>query len=122
MLEKFSANRQRKKVHQRIRKTLIGTDARPRLSVYRSLNHLYAQLIDDRSGRTLVSASTLEKEEKKSTRRGGNIAAAKAVGKMIAERARSKGIETVVFDRSGYIYHGRVKALAEAARQAGLKF
>lgn len=122
MLEKASGNRQRKKIHLRIRKKLLGTTGRPRLSVYRSLNHIYAQVIDDRTGRTLVSASTRDREERKSIKRGGNVGAAKAVGKMIADRAKAKGIDTVVFDRSGYIYHGRVRALAEAAREAGLKF
>jgi large subunit ribosomal protein L18 len=110
----------RKAVHTRIRKRLSGTSERPRLAVYRSLNHIYAQLIDDVGGRTLAAASTTEQSLRGST--GGNVAAAREVGKLIAERGREKGIEQVVFDRGGYIYHGRVKSLAEAAREAGLKF
>ncbi|HEY2930497.1 MAG TPA: 50S ribosomal protein L18 [Acidobacteriota bacterium] len=122
MLQKETHNRQRKKVHLRIRKTLRGTGERPRLNIYRSLNHIYAQLIDDSLGRTLVSASTLSRDAKAGVKRGGNVEAAKTVGKLIAQRARAKGVESVVFDRSGYIYHGRIRALAEAAREAGLKF
>ncbi len=110
----------RKAVHRRIRKRVNGTPERPRLSVYRSLNHISAQIIDDSSGRTIAAASTVEKDLRGTT--GGNIAAAREVGRVIAERAREKGIEQVVFDRGGYIYHGRVKGLAEAAREAGLKF
>lgn len=110
----------RRAVHKRIRKKVEGTSERPRLSVYRSLNHIYVQIIDDTKGATLCSASTVEKDLKGKS--GGNIESAKVVGKLIAERARSKGIETVVFDRGGYLYHGRVKSLAEAAREAGLKF
>jgi len=98
-----------------------GTAERPRLNVYRSLNHIYVQVVDDLNGKTLVSASTAE-GAKAQRRTGGNVAAAKAVGKTIAERAKAKGIEQVVFDRGGYIYHGRVKALADAAREGGLKF
>ena len=100
---------------------MSGTAERPRLNVYRSLNHIYTQLIDDRSGVTLVSASSMGKkgEERRS---GGNVAAAAEVGKLIAERAREKGITKVVFDRGGYLYHGRVKAVADAAREAGLEF
>ncbi len=122
MLQRYNANQQRKKIHLRLRRKILGTEKRPRLNVYRSLNNIYAQLIDDLNGRTLVSASTLDRQEKKSIKRGGNVEAAKAVGRLIAEKAKAKGIENVVFDRSGYIYHGRVKALAEAAREAGLKF
>jgi len=122
MLRKETHNKQRKKVHLRIRKMLRGTAERPRLNVYRSLNNIYAQLIDDGAGRTLVSVSTLSGDAKAQVKRGGNIEAAKAVGRLIAERAKSKGVENVVFDRSGYIYHGRIRALAEAAREAGLKF
>lgn len=107
---------------QRVRQRVFGTDERPRLNVYRSLNNIYAQLIDDGAGRTLVSVSTLSGDAKAQVKRGGNIEAAKAVGRLIAERAKSKGVENVVFDRSGYIYHGRIRALAEAAREAGLKF
>ena len=110
----------RKAVHRRIRRKVNGTPERPRLSVYRSLNHISAQIIDDANGRTLVAASTVEKDLRGST--GGNVAAAREVGRVIAERAREKGIEQVVFDRGGYIYHGRVRGLAEAAREAGLKF
>jgi|SRR5580698_582494 len=108
----------RKRVHWRIREKIAGTEQRPRLNVYRSLNHIYVQLIDDAAGTTLASASTLAAKAKT----GGNVAAAKEVGKQIAERAKEKGISKVVFDRGGYLYHGRVKALAEAAREAGLDF
>jgi len=121
MLTKITKNQKRGHVHERIRKKLQGTAQRPRLNVYRSLNHIYAQVIDDMSGQTLVSASTAEgKVEDRRT--GGNVAAAKSVGKTIAERAKAKGVTKVVFDRGGYIYHGRVKALADAAREAGLQF
>jgi large subunit ribosomal protein L18 len=121
MLTKTSKNQKRGHIHERIRKRLQGTSERPRLNVYRSLNHIYVQVIDDLSGKTLVSASTAEgKKESRGT--GGNVAAAKAVGKSIAERAKAKGVTKVVFDRGGYIYHGRVKALADAAREAGLQF
>ncbi len=108
-------------MHKRIRKKVVGTSERPRLNVYRSLNHIYVQLIDDLKGETLVSANSAE-GKKGERRNGGNLAAAKSVGKNIAERAKSKGIEKVVFDRGGYIYHGRVKALADSAREAGLQF
>ncbi len=107
-------------VHGRIRKNMSGTAERPRLSVYRSLNHIGVQLIDDANGHTLAAASTVEKSLRGNA--GGNVAAAREIGKLIAERAKEKGIEQVVFDRGGYIYHGRVKGLAEAAREAGLKF
>ena len=110
----------RKAVHSRIRKKVAGTTERPRLSVYRSLKHISAQIIDDSTGNTLAAASSVEKSVGGAT--GGNVAAARVVGKAIAERAKEKGIEHVVFDRGGYIYHGRVKGLAEAAREAGLKF
>ena len=111
----------RQRVHARIRAKMSGTAERPRLNVYRSINHIYTQLVDDQNGVTLASASTVTAKgtERKS---GGNVEAAKAVGKLIAERAKEKGIETVVFDRGGYLYHGRIKALADAAREAGLKF
>ena len=105
-------------IHQRIRRKVKGDSGRPRLAIYRSLNHIYAQVIDDWSGQTLVSASTTEKDLRGNT--GGNVDAARRVGKTIAERALSKGIEQVVFDRGGYLYHGRVRALTEAARAAGL--
>jgi len=111
----------RKRVHTRIREKLSGTAERPRLNVYRSLDHIYTQLIDDASGVTLASASTLAKKgEAKKT--GGNVVAAAEVGKLIAERGKAKGIKRVVFDRGGYLYHGRIKALADAAREAGLEF
>jgi large subunit ribosomal protein L18 len=99
-----------------------GTPERPRLCVYRSLGHIYAQVVDDRDGRTLASASSLDKETRKQIKGGGNVAAAKLVGKIVAERAKAAKIEKVVFDRGGYKYHGRIKALADAAREAGLKF
>jgi len=121
MLTKIGKNEKRGYVHTRIRKKLQGTAERPRLNVYRSLNHIYVQVIDDLSGKTLVSASTAE-GKKEDRRTGGNVASAKALGKAIAERAKEKGVTKVVFDRGGYIYHGRVKALADAAREAGLKF
>lgn len=109
------------RIHRRIRHSIAGTSARPRLCVYRSLNHIYVQLVDDESRTTLGSASTLKVGGKK-LKNGGNIEAAKKVGTEIAQLAKSKGIETVVFDRGGCIYHGRIKALAEAAREAGLRF
>jgi large subunit ribosomal protein L18 len=121
MLTQTSKNANRRHVHERIRKKLMGTSERPRLNVYRSLNHIYVQVIDDLKGVTLVSASSAE-GKKESRASGGNLAAAKSVGKAIADRAKAKGIDKVVFDRGGYIYHGRVKALADAAREAGLKF
>jgi large subunit ribosomal protein L18 len=121
MLTQTSKNATRRRVHERIRKKVLGTAERPRLNVYRSLNHIYVQLIDDLKGVTLVSANSAE-GKKGERRTGGNLAAAKAVGKAIAERAQAKGVSKVVFDRGGYIYHGRVKALADAAREAGLKF
>ena len=121
MLTKLGKNATRQRVRDRIRKKVMGTADRPRLNVYRSLNHIYVQVIDDLNGKTLVSASTAEgKKEQRKT--GGNVASAKALGKAIAERAKEKGVTKVVFDRGGYIYHGRVKALADAAREAGLKF
>ncbi len=112
----------RKKRHRRVRYKVNGTSARPRLNVSRSIQHIYAQLIDDTTGTTLASASTVDATLKGSLKSGGNIDAAKAVGKLIAERGQSKGIEAVVFDRGGYKYHGRVQALADSAREAGLKF
>ncbi|MGA2345118.1 MAG: 50S ribosomal protein L18 [Candidatus Sulfotelmatobacter sp.] len=121
MLTRITKNEKRGHVHDRIRKKMQGTAERPRLNVYRSLNHIYVQVIDDLHGKTLVSASTAEgKKENRST--GGNVASAKAVGKTIAERAKAKGVTKVVFDRGGYLYHGRVKAVADAAREAGLQF
>ncbi|AFS79250.1 50S ribosomal protein L18 [Gottschalkia acidurici 9a] len=120
MLKKVNSNKKRQKRQLRIRKTVSGAPERPRLNVYRSLNHIYAQVIDDVAGKTLVSASTLEKDLNLSST--GNKEAAKEVGKLVAKKALEKGIETVVFDRAGYLYHGRVKELAEGAREAGLKF
>lgn len=119
-MAKISRNDSRKKRHLRIRSTLVGTPSRPRISVFRSAKNIYAQIIDDVNGVTLVSASSVEKDNKIAN--GGNIDAASAVGKLLAERAVEKNIKSVVFDRSGYLYHGRVKALAEAAREAGLEF
>ncbi len=121
-VQKLSRNAHRQRVHLRVRTRVTGTPERPRLCVFRSLNHIYAQVVDDRTGRTLVSASSLDKEMRKQLKGGGNVAAAKVVGKAIAERARAVSIEQVVFDRGGYKYHGRIQALAEAAREAGLKF
>ena len=121
-MPKVSSNEVRLRIHKRIRKRLSGAATRPRLAVYRSNKHIYAQVIDDAKGATLIAASTLDVDAKKDLKSGGNIAAAKAVGKLVAERAKAKGIEAVLFDRGGYLYHGRVKALAEAAREAGLKF
>ena len=114
-------NHIRQRVHSRIRRKMTGTAERPRLNVYRSLNHIYTQIIDDASGRTLVSASTVAKKGAEKTL-GGNIEAARSTGRRIAELALAAGVTSVVFDRGGYLYHGRIKALAEAAREAGLKF
>jgi len=118
MLTRLGKNEKRGYVHTRIRKKLQGTAERPRLNVYRSLNHIYVQVVDDSQGVTLVSASTVQAKIKT----GGNVAAAKEVGKLVAERAKEKGIKKVVFDRGGYLYHGRIKALADAARESGLEF
>ena len=122
MIGKIDKNKIRKRKHVRVRKKISGTGECPRLCVYRSNAHIYAQIIDDVAQTTLASASTLDKEIKGSVSVGSNIEAAKAVGKLIAERAAAKDIKVVVFDRSGYLYHGRVQALAEAAREAGLEF
>ena len=125
MIRKSSKNDTRQKIHSRIRKRLQGTAERPRLNIYRSVGHIYAQVIDDLKGATVVWASSLElgkAADGKTHVSGGNVAAAKQVGKSIAERAKQNGIKKVVFDRGGYLYHGRVKALAEAAREAGLEF
>jgi large subunit ribosomal protein L18 len=110
------------RIHRRVRQKVSGTQERPRLSVFRSVGHIYAQVIDDLAGRTIVSASSIDGDTRKETKGGGNVAAAKVVGRIIAERAKAAGIEKVVFDRGGYKYHGRVEALANAAREAGLKF
>jgi large subunit ribosomal protein L18 len=118
MITETKRNAIRQRIHARIRRKLSGTEARPRLNVYRSLNHIYAQVIDDQKGETLVSASTLALKVKT----GGNVAAAKEIGKAVAEAAVAKGVKKVVFDRGGFLYHGRIKALADAAREAGLEF
>ena len=112
----------RKRRHKRIRKKVVGTQERLRLSVYRSLNHIYAQIINDTKGSTLVSASSLDSPVKELKQHKGNIATAKEVGGLLAKRAQEKGIKKIVFDRGGYLYHGSIKALAEAAREAGLEF
>ncbi len=119
MIRKIEKKEIRTRIHKRIRAKLAGTAERPRLAVFRSVAHIYAQVIDDAAGKTLVSASSVDKGGKTN---GGNIAAAKSIGKLVAERAKEKGVTRVVFDRGGYQYHGRVKALADAAREAGLEF
>jgi len=119
MIHKIEKKEIRNRIHRRIRRKLAGTAERPRLAVFRSVAHIYAQVIDDAQGQTLVSASSVDKSGKT---KGGNVAAAKAIGKLVAERAKEKGIKSVVFDRGGYQYHGRIKALADAAREAGLEF
>jgi large subunit ribosomal protein L18 len=116
MITQTKRNEIRQRIHERIRRKLAGTTERPRLNVYRSLNHIYAQVVDDQTGTTLVSASTIKLKS------GGNVAAAKEIGKTIAQLAVEKGVKKVVFDRGGYLYHGRIKALADAAREAGLEF
>jgi large subunit ribosomal protein L18 len=120
MIQPISKNEVRLRVHRRIRRKVRGDEARPRLCVFRSLKHIYAQVIDDMQGRTVASASSNEEGAGRAS--GGNLAGARAVGRLIAERAKAKGVQKVVFDRGGYLYHGRVKALAEAAREAGLEF
>jgi large subunit ribosomal protein L18 len=112
----------RDKRHHRLRRWVRGTAARPRLAVFRSLNHIYAQVVDDETGRTLVAADSRSKQFRAGQPRGGNVVAAKAVGELLAQRARAAGITQIVFDRGGYKYHGRVKALADAARAGGLVF
>ena len=112
----------RQRLHDRIRKKIRGTPERPRLAVFRSQGHIYAQVVDDDAGRTLAAASSLDKELRAKSKRGGTVAAAKEVGALIAGRAKDKGIVAVVFDRGGFQYHGRIKALADAARAAGLQF
>lgn len=113
-----SKNQIRQRIHTRIRRRVRGTSERPRLAVFRSVKHIYAQVIDDTQGQTIAAAGSIEK----TAGGGGNIAGAKAIGKLVAQRAQDKGIKSVVFDRGGYHYHGRVKALADAAREAGLEF
>lgn len=132
MIPQRSRNEIRQRVHKRIREKMLGTAERPRLNIYRSLNHIYAQVIDDTQGVTVVSASSLEGSKakakpseggkRKAPTAGGNVASARDVGRIIAERAKQKGVKKVVFDRGGYLYHGRIKALADAAREAGLQF
>lgn len=121
-MPKVSRNAARKTRHMRVRNRVFGTEERPRLNVFRSLNHIYAQIINDRTHSTLVAASSLDPELKGTIASGGNIAAAREVGALLAKKALAKGITKVVFDRGGYKYHGRVAALAEAAREAGLEF
>jgi len=119
-MARHSKNIVRLRIHERIRHRVHGTEERPRLAIYRSLNHIYAQVIDDRKGHTLAAASSSEKSS--AVKSGGNVAGAKEIGKLVAQRAKEKGINKVVFDRGGYLYHGRIKALADAAREAGLEF
>ncbi len=121
-IRKLTRGGHRRQVHRRVRRRIHGTPERPRLAIFRSLRQIYAQVIDDQAGSTLVSASSIDPEFQKQLKTGGNIAAAKLVGKLIGERARAAGHTQVVFDRGGYKYHGRVKALADAAREAGLEF
>ena len=118
-MSRDSRNEIRKRIHKRIRSRVSGTSERPRLAVFRSVSHIYAQVIDDGAGHTLVAAGSTEKDL---SGKGGNVEGAKLIGKAVAERAREKGIKRVVFDRGGYLYHGRIKALADAAREAGLEF
>lgn len=122
MIKKSDKNQLRKKKHMRIRNKITGTPERPRLNVYKSSKNVYAQIIDDTKGITIVSASSVDTALKGSVKYGGNIEAAKEVGKLIAQRAVEKGVKLVVFDRGGYVYHGRVKELADAARAEGLEF
>ncbi|MFZ5590523.1 MAG: 50S ribosomal protein L18 [Bacillota bacterium] len=122
MISKTDRRKERAKRQLRVRKKVFGTAQRPRLNVFRSLSHIYAQIIDDEQGHTLVAASTLSPELKGKLEQTGNVAAARQVGLLIAEKARAKGITKVVFDRAGYLYHGRVKALADGAREGGLEF
>ena len=122
MVSKESRQKSREKKHLRIRNRFSGTAERPRLAVFRSNNHMYAQVIDDVAGKTLASASTLEKDIKSALKATDNVDAAAYIGDVVAKRAMEKGIKTVVFDRGGYIYHGKVAALADAARKAGLEF
>ncbi|MGH9355455.1 MAG: 50S ribosomal protein L18 [Terriglobia bacterium] len=122
MLKLTSRDVVRRRIHARFRKKLGPQSQRSRLNVFRSLNHIYAQIIDDKSGHTLASASSLDHEIRQTLKGGGTVAAAKVVGLALAERAKAAGVASIVFDRGGYAYHGRVKALAEAAREGGLKF
>jgi large subunit ribosomal protein L18 len=120
MITKLSKDGHRRRIHKRIRTRLAGGPERPRLAIFRSIKHIYAQVIDDRAGRTLAAASSSDKSA--GIANGGNLDGAKQVGKLVAQRAIEKGIKQVVFDRGGYLYHGRIKALADAAREAGLEF
>jgi large subunit ribosomal protein L18 len=122
MITSIDRSTERRRIHKRIRRKISGNVNRPRLCIYRSSKYIYAQIIDDARGETLVAASTAEKNVRGDLKQGGNVQASKIVGKTIADRAKAKGIETVVFDRGGYLYHGRIKAVAEAARESGLKF
>jgi large subunit ribosomal protein L18 len=122
MITKMDKNKARKRRHFRVRKKITGTAERPRLNVFRSSKHIYAQLIDDTKGNTLVSASTIDPELRGEIKNGGNVEAAQKVGALVAKRALEKGYKQVVFDRGGYLYHGRIQALADAAREAGLEF
>lgn len=122
MITKGDKNKARLKRHLRVRKKINGTTQRPRLSVFRSSKHIYAQLIDDVQGVTIAQASTLDKEVAEQISNGGNVEAARKIGEVIAARAKAKGFDKVVFDRGGYLYHGRIQALADAAREAGLEF
>ena len=120
MVKQINKDEIRRRIHTRIRRRVAGTAERPRLAVFRSTKHIYAQVIDDKLGRTLCAASSAEKA--KGGKDGGNVAGAKVVGALLAERAKEKGVKLVVFDRGGFLYHGRIKALADAAREAGLEF
>lgn len=120
MIRQINKDEIRRRIHTRIRRRVAGTPGRPRLAVFRSTKHIYAQVIDDKLGRTLCAASSAEKS--KGGKDGGNLTGAKLVGQLLAERAKEKGIKLVVFDRGGFLYHGRIKALADAAREAGLEF
>ncbi|EPY06962.1 50S ribosomal protein L18 [Paenibacillus sp. E194] len=122
MITKGDKNKARLKRHLRVRKKIEGTTERPRLNVFRSSKHIYAQLIDDVKGVTVASASTMDKELREDIKNGGNVESARKVGELIAKRAKEQGYEVIVFDRGGYLYHGRIQALADAAREAGLEF
>lgn len=122
MLKQASKDETRRRIHRRLRARVSGSAVRPRLNVFRSTNHIYAQIVDDATGRTLVAVSTRDKDVRSTMKTGGNVAAAKSVGKALAVRAKQAGIGRVVFDRGGYAYHGRVRALADTAREAGLEF
>ena len=122
MITSIDRSKERHRIHKRIRAKISGSSSRPRLCVFRSLKNIYAQVIDDSDGKTLAAASTVEKDIKSDLKNTGNVEASKLLGKKIAERAKAQGIETVVFDRGGYLYHGRIKSLAESARENGLKF